>query len=77
MLPPPASKPAESVPLRTMRKPLEGKWHDQIVPNRLTGGIHYLSPHERIVAKGKKKFSKSWLTKKGPTMKMRNWTKIM
>ena len=67
-----------SVPLRTLRKQLEGKWHDRIMLDRLTGGIRYLSPHERIIAKRKKKkFGKSWLTKKEPTTMMRSWRKTM
>ena len=73
-----ASRAAVSVPLRTTWKPQEGKWHDRIVADKLTGGIRYLCPHERIVAKRKKrKFIKSWLTKKEPTTMMRNWMKIM
>ena len=73
VLPPPAFKPAVSVPLRAMRKQLEGKWHDQIVLDRLTEGIRYLSPHERIVVKRKKrKFSKSCLKRKEPTTMMRS-----
>jgi len=34
--PPPASRPAVSVPLRPTRKQLEDKWQDQIVPDRVT-----------------------------------------
>jgi hypothetical protein len=73
----PASKPTVSVPLKTSRRQPEGKWHDQIVPDRITKGTRYPPLHVQIVVRKKKKFNRSWPTRKEPTKMMRSWTKIM
>ena len=65
------------MPLGTMTRSLKDKWNDQIVLDELTKGIHYLPLHVQTTVRKKRKFSKSWLTKKEPTTMMRNWTRII
>ena len=47
------------------------------MPGWSTPGTRYVPPHERIIARKKRKFSKNWFTEKEPTTTTRIWMQTM